>query len=426
MVKSETLHITDMMCRQCEKTIECAVANIEGVRHVKADYETGRLTVTYEDTLCKKEQIERIIEQKGYSVRKKEKSSASVKHIALVMAALLIVYFLGKSGEISIFSSFPEIEEGVGYMALFLIGVLTSVHCIAMCGGLNLSQSLQAEGKGVFAPSIMYNLGRLTSYTITGGLLGGLGSVISVSVQVRAVIGIFASVCMLLMAFNMLNLVPSLRKIRFFCPKFIQRITVRKRNSGSYYLGLLNGFMPCGPLQSMQLLAIASSNVWRGALSMFFFCMGTIPLMLFFGVSVASLKSKWREKIMLVGVTLILVFALQMMQNNAAILGFGTSVRVSEETYEEVKDEVQYVKTVLQPRGYEEITVKKGIPVEWTITVDEENLNGCNNEILIPAYKIDIKLQPGDNIIYFMPEKAGTVSYSCWMGMIKSRINIVE
>ena len=48
----------------------------------------------------------------------------------------------------------------------------------------------------------------------------------------------------------------------------------------SYYIGLANGLMPCGPLQAMQLYALSSGNWWRGALSMFCFCLGTIPLML--------------------------------------------------------------------------------------------------------------------------------------------------
>lgn len=129
---------------------------------------------------------------------------------------------------------------------------------------------------------------------------------------------------------------------------------------------------------------------------------------------------------MLVGIAMIFVFSVQMFQNNAAILGMGTSVKKSEGTYAIVNDEVQRVETVLQPGGYEEITVRQGIPVEWTIIVEEKNLNGCNNEILIPAYGIDIKLQPGDNIIQFTPEKAGTVPYSCWMGMIRSSINIIK
>ena len=101
---------------------------------------------------------------------------------------------------------------------------------------------------------MLYNMGRVCSYTLTGALLGVLGSVVSISVEVRAGIGLFAGICMLLMALNMLDLLPFLRKIHIPCPKRIQ--------SGSAFgVGLCNGLMPCDPLQAMQLVAVASGSV---------------------------------------------------------------------------------------------------------------------------------------------------------------------
>ena len=68
-------------------------------------------------------------------------------------------------------------ENGMGYGALFLIGVLTSFHCIAMCGGISLSQSLPDEiGKHTsFIRPLLYNLGRVISYTAIGAVLGTVG-----------------------------------------------------------------------------------------------------------------------------------------------------------------------------------------------------------------------------------------------------------
>ena len=150
-----------------------------------------------------------------------------------------------------------------------------------MCGGLNLTQSLKNSSGKTLRPNILYNLGRLSSYTVIGGMLGGLGSVLSISVEIRAVIGIIAGFFMLLMALNILNLVPFLRKIRISAPlKAFGRLLSKwekqrkkrsacelqndgngkisdKGNRSFFYIGLLNGFMPCGPLQSMQLLAVA-------------------------------------------------------------------------------------------------------------------------------------------------------------------------
>ena len=61
------------------------------------------------------------------------------------------------------------------YGMLFIIGLLTSVHCIAMCGGINLSQSIPRGGKISFVPALRYNLGRVVSYTATGFVLGCAG-----------------------------------------------------------------------------------------------------------------------------------------------------------------------------------------------------------------------------------------------------------
>ena len=53
-------------------------------------------------------------------------------------------------------------------------------------------------------------------------------------------------------------------------------------------------------------------------------------------------------------------------------------------------------------------------------------LNGCNGEIIVPAYDLSVKLHEGENIVSFTPSETGTIPYSCWMGMIKSNIKIVE
>ena len=54
------------------------------------------------------------------------------------------------------------------------------------------------------------------------------------------------------------------------------------------------------------------------------------------------------------------------------------------------------------------------------------SLDSCNGEILIPAYQIDVVLQEGENSVSFFPEQPGTISYSCWMGMIRSMIEVTD
>ena len=89
-------------------------------------------------------------------------------------------------------------------------------------------------------------------------------------------------------------------------------------------------------------------------------------------------------------------------------------------------DGVQTVTTKLSSGRYEPITVQKGVPVKWVIQAKAADINGCNNKMVIPKYNIEKKLVAGDNIIEFTPTEAGTFAYSCWMGMIRSKITVVD
>jgi plastocyanin len=91
----------------------------------------------------------------------------------------------------------------------------------------------------------------------------------------------------------------------------------------------------------------------------------------------------------------------------------------------EATENVQKVRTSLAS-GYEPITVTAGIPVEWTIDAPEGSIYGCNYVMVAPEFGVEHEFTPGENVIRFTPDKAGTYPYSCWMGMISSTITVVE
>ena len=62
----------------------------------------------------------------------------------------------------------------------------------------------------------------------------------------------------------------------------------------------------------------------------------------------------------------------------------------------------------------------------WTIIVDEKSLNGCNNEIFLPAFDQQVKLESGTVTIFFMPEEPGVYPHTCWMGMLQNTITVIE
>lgn len=68
--------------------------------------------------------------------------------------------------------------------------------------------------------------------------------------------------------------------------------TAALRQRGPFLLGLVNGLMPCGPLQAMQVYAVATGSAAADALSLFAFCLGTVPLMFVAGSVIAALKAR--------------------------------------------------------------------------------------------------------------------------------------
>ena len=355
----------------------------------------------------------------------------------MIFAAYII---LNRIGGLSIFNSFPQAESGMGYGMLFLIGLLTSVHCVGMCGGINISQCLPGntqsnivkKGQHTLRPGILYNAGRIASYTVIGGFVGGIGSFISFSGAARGIVQLAAGVFMIIMGLNMLNIFPWLRKITPKMPKvFINKKNKQIKSTGPFYVGLLNGLMPCGPLQAMQIYALSTGDPFKGALSMFLFSLGTTPLMFGLGSLSAYLSKKYTVKILKASAVLVVVLGVVMLNSGMSLSGFTLSSisrpgGFQSGNFAVIENDLQIVTSKMFPGRYEPITVQKGIPVNWTIKAEQGDINGCNNSIIVPAYDLGKKLEPGDNIIEFFPDETGEIVFSCWMGMIRSRISVVD
>ena len=452
--------IDGMTCVNCENRIENALRGTNGIETVKVSYANEKAVITYDANVIDKAAIEHIIESADYQVRQPsrdevrkseplnlQKQKTSISQVLGIVIILIAVFMLiNRFGGLTIFNSFPQAEQGMGYGFLFLIGLLTSIHCVAMCGGINLSQCVPrptapTEAKSKFAnlrPSILYNAGRVISYTIIGGIVGALGSVISFSGWAKGIVAIAAGIFMVIMGLNMLNLFPWLRRFNPRMPKIFARKINSEKMGGSrspLYIGLLNGLMPCGPLQAMQLFALSTGSPVKGALSMLFFSLGTVPLMFGLGALSSFLSKKFTQKMMKVSAVLVVILGIFMFQNGlglsgvmiptslSGLLSSGSTAKVEEA---QIENGVQLITTQLSSDRYEPITVKAGVPVKWTIQAAEGTVNGCNGKLLIPEYGVEKELKVGDNVIEFTPTESGTFSYSCWMGMIRSQITVVD
>jgi plastocyanin domain-containing protein len=264
-----------------------------------------------------------------------------------------------------------------------------------------------------------------------------------VSGRFQGVVLLLAGIFMLVMGINMLGLFPSLRRFIPRMPKiFARKIDEQKTGRGPLVVGFLNGFMPCGPLQAMQLYALSTGSPIRGGISMFLFCLGTIPLMFTLGAASGILSGAkgqvFSRRVMHIGAILVAAMGLTMFTNGWNLTGLDNPVNqvaaimrpasLNPETgtfTPMIQDGVQIVNSTLLPNRYPAITVQQGIPVRWIINAPQGSINGCNNRFIVREYGIQHTFKAGENIIEFLPEKTGKFSYSCWMGMIRSSITVV-
>ena len=428
------------------------------------------------------DQIITMIGDLGYeaSAQNTSKKKVILKAVREIMIIVVLFFLLQRCGILNRLVPNSLADSEMGYGMLLVIGLITSVHCIAMCGGINLSQTLQKDtsteiSKAMFRNTLEYNIGRVVSYTVIGGVLGavgalaGIGSSLQTSTLFQGILKLFAGIIMVVMGVNMLGIFPGLRRLAIHIPNFNKKT---KQKSGRkprtpFFIGLCNGLMPCGPLQSMQVIALASGNPLTGALSMLCFSLGTVPLMLGFGSAISMLGKRFTRQVLKAGAILVVVMGLSMMVQGGTLSGLNSKVTgtlMAENTDTKVEadgnnsgsttenetiskgtadtekatdtttasadtsintDEIQYITSTLQPgRSYPDITVKAGEPVKWTVEAPDGSVNGCNYKIIQQDLGIEYAFDEGENVIEFTPEKAGTYTYTCWMGMITGKIYV--
>jgi len=454
-LQKRSFRVGGMTCVNCQNRIETKLKNTAGVHDAAVNYATGEALVTYDAAEISFEEISAAVENLGYQVLDGNSKNKALQSKALVqiigtLAIIIALFILMRAfGTSSLAASFPLAQAGMSYGMLLVIGIFTSIHCIAMCGGINLSQTLRTNGEtapastySLLLPSILYNGGRLVSYTLVGVLVGALGSVITVSGRFQGVVQLAAGVFMVIMGINMLGLFPALRRFTPRMPKiFAAKVYEQKTGRGPAVVGFLNGFMPCGPLQAMQLYALSTGSPVRGGISMFLFCAGTIPLMFALGAASSALSGvkgqAFSRRVMQAGAFLVVALGLVMFSNGWNLSGFTNpfdeTVSYSQSSIQGsangsvpvIQNGVQIVNSTLQPNRYPAITVQQGIPVRWIINAPPGSINGCNNRMIIREYGIQYTFKQGDNIIEFTPAKTGRFRYTCWMAMIQSTITVV-
>lgn len=338
-IKKEKIKVYEMTCTSCENRVERAIKKLNGVLYAKANFSEQFAEVEYDDELCNLNKIKDAIKSSGYSTQ----GSNDYKFMGILIIAVGIVLLGLKTNGFDM----EEKLANASYAVLFLVGVLTSIHCVGMCGGI-----------------------------------------------------------------------------------------IKSKSGSPFIVGLLNGLMPCGPLQTMQLFALGTGSPLKGALAMFMFAVGTVPLMLTFGALSGLLSRGYTKKILKFSGVLIVILGLIMGNRGLALAGininpmtvFASSSSGSSNPYvakATIQDGIQIINMTANNNGYtpNAFYVQKGIPVKWVI--DGQQMNSCNNAIVARELNLEWKLKKGENIKEFTPGDKD-INFSCWMGMIRGVIKVVD
>ena len=310
------IKIRGMICRACTDAIEAALMSVRGVVSAKASYFKGCARITYDPDICDETELFRSIENAGYETGEKGKIEYLIDIICAAFTAFLVWLLMNLKLNVV-----PETYEGASLGYIFLIGLLTGTHCIAMCGGIMLSQTGAAVSP--IRAAAEYNTGRIVSYTVMGAVFGSLGMVISYTMQVKSIAFTMIGILVALIGINMWGLLPGLRSLmpqqNSFCS--VTAGARRRFASRPLIVGLLTGVMPCGSMYAMWLFAMSGGSAGRGALVMLAFALGTVPLMLLFGSLGSLIPRKYMKYMIKLSAVLVTAFGIKMLLGGLKMSG---------------------------------------------------------------------------------------------------------
>ena len=172
------------------------------------------------------------------------------------------------------------------FYTAFIFGLMSSLHCGGMCGPIALSLPTANMPKWQYVMGrIFYNVGRVITYVLLGGLLGLFGKGLSLAgiqqgLSIALGVGILL---MVLFSYNpdmLFQKIPAFRKLQGILIRQFQRILRNPSLPSMFLVGILNGLLPCGVVYIALTGALATGSALLGMGYMALFGLGTLPMML--------------------------------------------------------------------------------------------------------------------------------------------------
>ena len=188
------------------------------------------------------------------------------------------------------------------FITAFILGALGSVHCAGMCGPLALSLPLVRRGThSKWVSVLLYNSGRVVTYSFFGFLFGTIGRtfvLFGFQQWLSIALGIITMLFLLIPGKGKV-----MEKTNVFLHLFFRirtglaKLFKRRNYQSVFFIGLLNGLLPCGLVYMAVAGAIATASLLNSTLFMAFFGLGTFPMMLSVSFLGRFINTAARQKI---------------------------------------------------------------------------------------------------------------------------------
>ncbi|MEK7543951.1 MAG: sulfite exporter TauE/SafE family protein [Patescibacteria group bacterium] len=454
-MKKTTVPIKGMHCPSCEILIEDELSQVPGVCKVYVSEKKAIAEVYYETDSLGVDQIEQAVLKAGYEVGLNDKKpwlSRNITDYADIFYAGVALFFLYVIVNILGVSKLLGVGGGhpTSLVTVLIIGLTAGFStCMALIGGLVLGTATRyaqkhpnATNRERFTPHLWFTAGRIVSYTVLGGIIGGIGSFFQFSGFSLGLLTLAVALVMLTLGMQLTGLFPRLEGFKLSLPKGVARLFGIKdlekneySHQNSFVMGASTFFLPCGFTQAMQLYAMSSGNVFSGAMIMGVFAVGTAPGLLGIGGLTSVIRGVFAQKFFKFAGVAVMALSLFNINNALNLIGWnpvnglpldGSVLAAAIESNSVLEGDVQIVRMTQDARGYSpnSFTITKGVPVKWI--VNSTDVNTCASSIVSSQIGVRVNLHPGENIIEFTPKSTGTINFSCMMGMYRGSFTVVD
>lgn len=340
--------------------------------------------------------------------------------------------------------------------SMFVLGLVTSLHCVSMCGPMVVSYALKGtpddSWRAKLLPNAAYQGAKIVSYVFTGLVLGALGSAVNLK-AVGPWVMFAAGAFMITLGLGMTGKFPWAARLTPRPPAFLMTALTKVRRKAvadaekgestiatPIVFGLLTGFFPCAPLQAAQLSAAATGSALTGGIAMLAFGLGTAPLMFAFGTASSLIPKQWKKRVMSVLAIVVILFGAMYLNRGLKLVGspvsfdtvrqavVGTSpsaTSVPAGEYQTGADGVVEIPLAIQNTRFvpEVVSIPADTPVR--LVVDRQEANACSDQLALPQLGILVDLAPNAVTTVDIPATAaGGYTLTCGMGMMSGRLDV--